>query len=212
MKKLILIVALVFAVCNANAHNPETASVYVKPINGIWVMQLSFSQTGVHNALTKSYTDIDWNTISTNEYKTKFISYLKEHLDLDVDGQHIAITSGGIKLGSHQTDVKLLLPDFPNEFKSVTANFDILNENSNQNTVVSFQNGEKSVRKILNNKNGFLISFDNSVQGFNLIDNKTKSKFNYLYVIFIVGVICLGVYSLFIYRKRKESTPNLVIQ
>ena len=117
MKKLIFIIALVFISINASAHNPNTASVVISPINGVWVAQFTISQEGANYALNSYYSDKDLNSIEVAKYKELYIDYLRKKISLIVDDTKISLSSSGIKLGNHQTDIKLLLPNF--SYKSV---------------------------------------------------------------------------------------------
>ena len=154
MKKLLFIIALAFISINASAHNPNTASIVISPINGVWVAQLTISQEGASYVLTSYYADKDLNSIEVAEYKELYIDYLRKKISLIVDNKNIKLSSAGIKLGNHQTDIKFLLPDFPKNYKIVQLNLPIFTENKQQHTVVKIVEKEKSIRKVLNNSSG----------------------------------------------------------
>ena len=209
MKKLLFIIALAFISINACAHNPNTASIVISPINGVWVAQLTISQEGASYVLTSYYADKDLNSIEVAEYKELYIDYLRKKISLIVDNKNIKLSSAGIKLGNHQTDIKFLLPDFPKNYKIVQLNLPIFTENKQQHTVVKIVEKEKSIRKVLNNSSGFKMRFENNDTEFIAIpDNLSKiKKITYAAIAFLLMVI--GVY---IYRIRNKTAANNVLK
>ena len=57
MNKLLVFIALFFTFINTKAHNPNTSSVTLNPINDIWLVHFSISQEGANYALEKYYQD-----------------------------------------------------------------------------------------------------------------------------------------------------------
>jgi hypothetical protein len=207
LKKLLFITALAFIAISVSAHNPNTASVIISPINGVWVAQFTISQEGANYALKIYYADKDLSSISETDYKKLYIDYLRKKISLVVDNKKIALSSGGIKLGNHQTDIKLLLPDFPRNYNVVDLRIPMFEENGQQHTVVKFLDKKKSIRKVMNQSNEFEISFENSDTGF--IENKNseiKSK-KVIYVLSAVLLIATGVYF---FKKRNKTITGRV--
>jgi hypothetical protein len=174
MKKIVFIIALIFISINVSAHNPNTASVIISPINGAWVARFTISQQGANHALNIYYADKDLSSISSTEYKELYIEYLRKKIVLLIDNKEIALSSGGIKLGDHQTDIKFLLPDFPVNYNTIQLKLPMFDENKQQNTVVKFIENNKSFRKILNHKAGFSVNFKNTETAF--VENNERTK------------------------------------
>lgn len=170
MQILLTLALSIINIAIANAHNPQTAAINLHPVEGIWVLQMNFSQEGAHYALSKHYTNIDLQQRSVQDYKQLFVDYIKAHCRIEIDGKVIPLASGGIKLGSHQTDLKFLLPNFPVEFEQAKIQLTIFEENDHQNTVLRIQDQDKYIRKVLNHENAFTLHFQNTVQGYHTND------------------------------------------
>lgn len=191
---------LVLAFASAKAHNPNTSSVVVSPINGVWVIQYTISQEGANIALNEFYKDVDLQNITQTEYKKLYIKYIKEHTSLVVNNTKISLASGGIKLGSHQTDMKFLLPNFPKDFSDIQLKLNIFKENKGQHTVVKFTENDKSFRKVLNHDNNFSVAFKNTKTAF-VGDNDKEHSHTLQYVLGGLAIILLGG---FIYWRIKK--------
>ncbi len=205
MKKLLFIIALALTSISVSAHNPNTASVVISPINGVWIAQFTISQEGANYALNSYYADKDLTSIEAEKYKELYISYLKKKISLIVDDTKISFSSAGIKLGNHQTDIKLLLPDFPENYRKVELSLPMFEENEQQHTVVRFLENEKSIRKVLNQANEFKMNFENINTEFKSV-NANKLEFNkIIYGIIALIIIAIGVYF---YRIRNKTVAN----
>lgn len=191
--------ALVFVFTSTKAHNPNTTSVVFSPINGIWMAQFTISQEGANNALAQFYSDKNFKNISEAAYKKMYVEYIKKKFTLLVDGNIVLFDSGGIKLGSHQTNIKFLLPDFPKEFKTVELNFPLFEENKEQNTVVKFELEKKTIRKILNHHNEFNLLFENNEKEFVEKDSSNTVLKYSLFGLFILSIT--GIILYFVKRK-----------
>ncbi|HDZ06060.1 hypothetical protein LCGC14_0129730 [marine sediment metagenome] len=61
MKKvLIAFIFLIFSIKTVYAHNPLSAMYYLEVNNELGILSVSVSQTGLHEALLKSYSKIDF--------------------------------------------------------------------------------------------------------------------------------------------------------
>ncbi|MBT8246149.1 hypothetical protein [Winogradskyella sp.] len=207
MQKKIFIIALTLISISVSAHNPNTASVVINPINGVWVAQFTISQEGANYALNSYYADKDLNSIEVAEYKELYIDYLRKKISLIVDDTKVSLSSAGIKLGNHQTDIKFLIPDFPKNYNTIKLNLPMFEENEQQNTVVKFLEDNKSIRKVLNQSNKFEMIFKNNTTEFISVNAK-KMEFNkIIYGIIAFLLITAGVYF---YRTRNKTVANNV--
>ena len=118
INKLLVLWALMLATVSVKAHNPNTTSVVISPVNGVYSVHYVISQEGANYALAEYYTGQDLQSISSDEYKEKYIDYLKKHFQLKIDGKLIPIGSGGIKLGNHQTDIRFFAPELSNRLQN----------------------------------------------------------------------------------------------
>lgn len=194
IKKIIILIALAFAFINAKAHNPNATSVVISSIKGVWVVQFTISQQGANVALHQFYKNKNLANISVEEYKKLYVKYIKEHCTLTIDGKKIPLASGGIKLGNHQTDIKFLLPNFPEKYQNFELKLNVFEENKEQNIVVKLVDGEKTFRKILNHKNQFTMHLKQtkeSIVEYKKNQNKTPNIIYFSLVIFLVIIAML---------------------
>lgn len=198
INRLLVLCMLMLATISVHAHNPHTTSVVISPVNGVYSMHYVISQEGANYALAENYSGQDLKSLSSDEYKEKYIDYIKEHVQLNIDGKLIPLGSGGIKLGNHQTDVRFLLPDYPADYKTVEMTLDLFRQNENQNTVVRFIEGDKSFRKVLNAKNGFIVQFENTKEGFVGIQDKEKMSFWY----YLIPLLAIVIFALLVGKKE----------
>lgn len=198
INRLLVLCMLMLATISVHAHNPNTTSVVISPVNGVYSMHYAISQEGANYALAEYYSGKDLKSLSSDEYKEKYIDYIKEHVQLNIDGKLIPLGSGGIKLGNHQTDVRFLLPDYPADYKTVEMTLDLFRQNENQNTVVRFIEGDKSFRKVLNAKNGFNFQFENTKEGFVGIQDKEKMSFWY----YLIPLLAIVIFALLVGKKE----------
>lgn len=97
----ILFQSLVFA------HNPQQSTLKLILSEENNFLNISLSQYGIEEALKKKYPNLELTTIEPNVFKELLIRYLKENIKISVDEEPLKIGSGVIKLGSHQTELKL---------------------------------------------------------------------------------------------------------
>ncbi|AFM03451.1 hypothetical protein Fleli_1004 [Bernardetia litoralis DSM 6794] len=192
---------LILTFVSAKAHNPNTASIVVSPINGFWIMQFAFSQESANAALTQFYPTQNLKDISVEEYKKLYIDYVKNKTSLKVDGQKIELSSGEIKLGNHQTDMKFLLPTFPKDYKEVQIKLSVFEENEEQNTALKFVENDKSIRKVINHQNEFSFSFQNKDNKFIEVVQEVETKNPYFLYIYIGFGVLLFVGLIFLVRR-----------
>jgi hypothetical protein len=204
INKLLLFWVLMLTTVSVKAHNPNTTSVVISPVNGIYSVHYVISQEGANYALAEYYAGQDLQSLSSEEYKEKYIDYIKNHTRLLIDDKEIPLGSGGIKIGNHQTDIRFLLPNYPTDYKTVQVTIDVFKQNENQHTVVKFLEGEKSFRKVLNVKNGFSFQFENTTEGFvGKQDKKLMSFWHYAIPLFVILLL-----TLLVWKRRKTGGNN----
>lgn len=103
--------ALVALLTPAHAHDADIATFVLRPVaagaEGAakgWVLDVHVAQAALVRAVGKP-ADTDWREAA--------VAYLRRHIRLTVDGAPVAFGGGGIRVGAHQTDARLLyaLPD-----------------------------------------------------------------------------------------------------
>lgn len=160
MRNIFLIAAIAFVCSNVRAHNPLTAKFELNAVseNGA-ILHVHLSQTGLHQALTKHYTKVDFKTIETTDYKELAVQYLKKHLTIVADETPLIIGEGGIKLGSHQTDFRFLVKNYPRNIEVLTVDINAFKENENHHSVFWWTTKEAKRKVVLSPKNNYKSSF-----------------------------------------------------
>ena len=157
MKKIFLIAVIALVSSRAMAHNPLTAKFELTADwkNNAAILNIYTSQAGVHEALIKHYTQIDFTSIEINEYKKLIVQYLKKHILIHADDILLEIGEGGIKLGNHQTDLKFLIENYPSEVNTLKVEINAFQENEDHHSVFWWKTKNAKSKLILSDKNEF---------------------------------------------------------
>ncbi|WP_397363151.1 hypothetical protein [Olleya sp. R77988] len=201
MKKIVfLLFFLIISIKNIQAHNPLSAMYYLEVKEDLGILNISLSQTGLNEALKKHYSSSNVVELSAIEYKQLAVRYLKENFNLNINGETIVLSEGGIKLGNHQTDAKFIVKDLPKTFKTLNIDINAFKENKNHQTVFSvLLNGNTS--KVVLNKNKDYTASVVFKKGL-MVTNTSSFNTNYLWFIVIIPVFLFG--KKIINKKNKE--------
>lgn len=157
--KILLVVSILFCQNFLFAHNPWQSSIKLFLYEESGLLELNLAQYGVEQALTQKNTKLDLTTIEPNDFKELLVNYLKENIKIAINGQQLTIGKGGIKLGSHQTDLKFQIDNIPINPKVIEVNAHCFQENiAHQNFFTVVYNGLKN-RITLNKENNFSGAF-----------------------------------------------------
>lgn len=191
MKKIVfLFFCLVVSLQTIKAHNPLSAMYYLEVKEDINILNISLSQTGLNEALKKHYKNVDFNKLSGIEYKKLSVKYIKDNFYLKINNNEVTLQDGGIKLGSHQTDLKFVLRELPKTFKILTVKINAFIENKNHQSIFSLRLNGKTSKIILSQNNNYStsVTFINNL----MINNSNPFNKNYLWFIVIIPIIFLG--------------------
>ncbi len=143
------------SIIQLKAHDINTASITLSPLNGVWTVHFSFAQAGVDYSLSKYLGNNSLDTLNADSYKEYLADYIKSHFSLVIDNKSIPLGSGGIKLGNHQTDIRFLIPEFPEKYEHLFLHIPLFEEKINQHNMVRINEGENTVRMVLKHTNNF---------------------------------------------------------
>ncbi|MDO6596710.1 hypothetical protein Q4512_07270 [Oceanihabitans sp. 2_MG-2023] len=198
MKKYRIFIFVFFATLHSVfAHNPLSAMYYLEVNEGVSVLNISLSQSGLNEALKKHYSNIDLETLSSIEYKQLAIKYLKENFNLNINNKSVALLDGGIKLGNHQTDVKFILSQLPKNFESLDVEIKAFVQNKHHQTVFSLVLNENTSKVILNEINNYktTVVFKNNI----MVKGEKVFNKNYLWPFLMIPIFLIW----------KKNTNNL---
>jgi hypothetical protein len=179
-------------------HNPLSARYYVESSEKVSVLTINLSQDGLNSALLKSYDRVEMTSMSSKDFKELVVSYIKRNFSLEIDGDQFAIGEGGIKLGSHQTDLKFVLPPISQDFKKMDVKIAAFQENENHQTIFSYN--------IMGLKNVKILSEENNYKS--IIINRSDQAASIL-TLPVLLLITIGFVILAIFNRHKKTNKFL---
>ena len=166
-------------------HNPLSARYYLEANEQVSLLTVNLSRDGINQALIKQYGSDRLQAFSKNELEKVIVDYIKRHFNLSYDDINITLSEGGIKLGSHQTDLKFVLPPILNNFDKMTIAIQAFKENKNHQTIFSYNiNGIEDYT---------ILSSPNNYQSTIKLKLKTSGIGYRQNWIFIIGLIIIAV-------------------
>lgn len=111
MRALLLLWALASA--PAAAHSPNVASFALEQTAQGWWLEACFPQIALDRALRGWLGDEAVESLSPTAWREAAVAYLKRTVQIRADGAPVALGAGGIRLGEHETDLRLSLPGLP---------------------------------------------------------------------------------------------------
>lgn len=191
MKKLSIFCLLgLLCIQSALAHNPLSAMYYLEVKDNLGILNISLSQAGFQEALNKHYPDTEFDRLSEAEYKQLAVAYVKDNFYLRVNGNRIDLLNGGLKLGSHQTNLKFITSALPKDFSTLDITISAFKENEHHQTILSWSLHGETDKVILTENNDYSASIrfeDNK-----MVADKGKFKTDYLWFIAIVPIVLVG--------------------
>ncbi len=128
---------LMCAALTGRTHNPQLATFFIRNLEGVWVIEGSFPQHGLHEALREAYENIQIDSLGPPEYKNLLIDYIKGHILIETeDNREIVLGEGGLRLGNHQTDVRFVLENLPESPQDLKVKIGCLQENDHHTNIL----------------------------------------------------------------------------
>jgi len=148
---LIFIVSPIFSF----GHNPLSSRYHLEAGEQASLLSINLSQNGVNNALLKKYSKEHFEELNKKEFEELIVSYIKNNFNLSIDQKKLSLKKGGIKSGSHQTDLKFVLPPISKDIKKIDIAIPAFKENEDHQTIFSYHINSKSDHIILSSKNDY---------------------------------------------------------
>lgn len=93
--------------------------------------------------------------MSRQSFEELIIAYIKDNFSLAVNDVAVTLRKGGIKLGDHQTDLKFVLPPFPDRIDEIDVRIPAFAENDQHQTIFSYLVDDNTGHVILRADNDF---------------------------------------------------------
>lgn len=183
-----------------HAHNPLSARYYLEVNDDINILNIYLSQYGLHEAIKKQFSDVNFETIDEIEYKTLVVNYIKGNFNLQINGEVVQLLDGGLKLGTHQTNLKFVTSKLPRILNTLDVSIKAFSENKEHQTIFSTSINGKTSKVILKESNDYRASM--IIENDTMIENRTVAfNLNYLWCLLIVPVFLIG--------RQVIGKPNL---
>lgn len=155
MKNIIIALVFIISPFLSFGHNPLSAKYHLEAGEKVSLLTINLSQDGVNQVLLKAYSEKELEALSQNEFKALIVNYIKSNFSLSFDKKEIKLKEGGVKLGSHQTDLKFVLPPVSSEVEQIEIHIPAFKENDNHQTIFSYKTNRKADYEILSSKNNY---------------------------------------------------------
>lgn len=143
----------------AFAHNAQQASFNVVLDGTESYVDIYLSQYGIEQALKASQPTLSSNAKGVTLFKQRLIEHIKTHTNILLNGRTITLGGGMLKLGSHESRVRLKLNNVPTEISDIEARVNCFSNNTHQVNVLNIiRNGTKH-RYRLSQENGYQMAF-----------------------------------------------------
>ena len=204
--KTILLLILMSVARLGHAHNPQLATFYLRPLEALWVIEGSFAQYGLHEAMKKHYTYIDLDNVEPAEYKKLTVAYVKSHISIETkSGRTITLGEGGLRLGNHQTDIRFILTNLPEASENLNVRITCLSENEHHTNILRAPVADGG-QFILNADNRFTAELDFGVEPVEQI----ASDNSLAWILGGLTLVVMTTWIVFMLRsKRKELLVNI---
>jgi len=144
---------------NGQAHSLSTTAIDLYKVNGLWVAQFTISQEGANIALEETWGQ-SLQSFDAQEFKEKYVAYIKERVHLSSNDQTIHLGEGGIKLGAHETKMTFMLPDLAPDFDQLNMYIPLFETLEGQHTIVRIDKAGMKSKAILKASNSFTTSYE----------------------------------------------------
>lgn len=135
---LALTLALALQPTRTEAHNPQVATFVLRQEAAGWWVQVHAPQIAFEASLRAEAPDRDLRTLGIPGLKAAIVRYAKAHLSLVAlpSAQEVGVDSAGIRLGHHETRLRLLLEPLPAGTTALRVRIDAFTEDGAQSNVV----------------------------------------------------------------------------
>lgn len=169
----------------SHAHNPLSARYHLDIGTNASLLTINLSQDGVNHLLSKKMSRTELEGMNSTQLEKLIVDYIKNNFQLSIGKKDITLKEGGIKLGSHQTNLKFVLPPFSENIEKMRIDVPAFQENNNHQTIFSYSIKGKTDHIILN--------ADNDYQSTITLSASTTSN-NWTWIAFIGILISLIIF------------------
>lgn len=207
----LIIIGLIGLCARVMAHNPQIVTYTIRNQYNIWLVEASFPQVSVQNALIKSHGKNEVNNYDEATYRNKIINLFREVIQLSANNRKLMLGDAAIKLGSHQTDVKFMIKNFPNHLDefNLTVEIESLPFNEKQQNIVRVIAYDQMERQILSKSNTYKGAFRLTKDGIYKLDIKSEENNMNTLILSITLVFATVILAVFLIQQRSAKTISI---
>lgn len=138
----------------AHAHNRDVATFVIEPVAASakgpdgpaargWLLSMHLPSTALYAATVIGLDPTARSALTERAFKARAVAYLKRHVRVTRGDQPIALGSGGIRLGPHQSDLRFLLVGMPVDGGPLTVEIDAFSEDGHQSNVLKVRGAQR---------------------------------------------------------------------
>ncbi|MEO9805217.1 MAG: hypothetical protein ABJF04_18310 [Reichenbachiella sp.] len=178
MKTILAILLFIGATAfSAVAHNAKIATFTLRDTGAGWMIEMNFAQAGVDAAMIEEHGKQNLEGLSQRVYQDLVVDYVKSNFNLIVDGKRINLETGGIMMGSHQTDLKFVLPNLPLQPTKAFVYIPMFGTTYNQTNLFRIYRGGKNITKFfLSEDNDFKVDLTFTPDGVLAVEKETQDN------------------------------------
>lgn len=129
----ILLLALLAASPAARAHGGHTAAFELQELPSGWIISAHFPRSTADRALEERLGLVVLDNLDPVAYREAVVAYFRDTVRVSADGGPLQPWgAGGIRLGDHQTDLRLSLPELPAAVETVEVELAAFTEDASQ--------------------------------------------------------------------------------
>lgn len=152
----VLVVLLVQNHSFGHDHNLATFTIYKN--RGAWLLKIDFTTSTMLESIDKKYKS---SKISDLEVKEAIIRYFKNKISFKInDSIPVLLDQGGIKYGSHSSEVLFILKGFKEDWDTLFCDIQAFKENENQSNIVRVHVSADRYKAFLTFENQFNTTFE----------------------------------------------------
>lgn len=155
MRAVLIGLLIVGGFSTVAAHNPLSARYHFEAGSLASELTINLSQDGINNTLLQHHERQLLEELPRKAFEELIVAYVKDNINLSINGLSIVLGQGGIKLGDHQTDLRFVLPAFTEPIDEIDIDISAFRENDHHQTIFSYAVDGETGHVILQEDNGY---------------------------------------------------------
>jgi hypothetical protein len=124
----------------AAAHDADVATLALQPTDAGWVLDVHFPLEAAERGLGRPGDDGTWDLGD----KANLVQHIRETVKLEADGAPLHLGLGGVKLGGHQSTVRLGIEGAPEAWTTLAIDAPMFSDNPHQHNIVRVMRADDS--------------------------------------------------------------------